>query len=78
VPSQHVGQPPSLNRNGIMPATPQLVFDLCQCRPPAFLDRHAPDPNRPAGILAQTCVKPRKSNVSRQEGHLQSAGCANT
>ncbi|MDQ3763257.1 MAG: hypothetical protein M3460_16970 [Actinomycetota bacterium] len=30
-----------------MPATPQLVFDLCQFRPPAFVDRNAPDPKPP-------------------------------
>jgi hypothetical protein len=30
-----------------MPATPQLVFDLCQFRPHAFLDRDASDPEPP-------------------------------
>jgi putative transposase len=30
-----------------MPATPQLVFDFCQFRPHAFLDRNAPDPEPP-------------------------------
>jgi len=47
VPLQHLSQPPALHRNGIMPATLELVFDLSKLRPHPFLDGDTPHPEPP-------------------------------
>ena len=48
MPLQHPGQPPSLHRDGIMHATPELGLDLGQLRPHPFRDRDTPHPEPPA------------------------------
>jgi len=61
VPLQHLGQPPPLDRDGIMPATPELVLDLCQLRPHPFRDRDALDPETPSpGFRADVREKGRE------------------
>src|SRR4030088_3047377 len=45
---QHRGQPPSLDRDGIMPTTLELVLDFRQLRPHPFRDRDALNPEPPS------------------------------
>ena len=47
MPAHHAGQPPSLLRDGLMPAALELVLDLRQLRPHPFRDRDTPDPEPP-------------------------------
>ena len=45
--SHHARQPPSLLWDGVMPTTPELVFDLSQLGPHPLRDRDPPHPERP-------------------------------
>ena len=51
VPSHHAAQPPPLLGDRLMPALPQLVFDLCQLGPHPLRDRDAPHPEAPVPHL---------------------------
>src|SRR5206468_2983086 len=51
VPAHHAAQPPPLLRDRLMPALPQLVFDLRQLRPHPLRDRDAPHPKTPVPHL---------------------------
>ena len=60
----HAPQPPSLLGTGLMSASLELVFDLSSFARIRFETVIRRTQNRPSRILAQMCVKPRKSNVS--------------
>ena len=47
VPSHHACQPPPLLRDGLMPASLELVVDLSQLRPHPLRDRDTPQPEAP-------------------------------
>src|SRR6266498_5242500 len=59
VPSHHASQPPSLLRDRLVLAPPQLVLDLCQLCPHPFRDRDTPHPETP--------VSPRRADMREAE-----------
>ena len=64
VPSHHACQPSPLFGDGLMPASPESVFDLCSFARIRFEMVMRLSQKRPSLVFPQKCVKPRKSNVS--------------
>ena len=64
MPAHHAAQPPSLLRDGLIPACSSWSLTSRNFARSRFEIVIRRTQKRPSLILAQMCVKPRKSNVS--------------